>query len=325
MGGSVHVYGGAASTEGVGDRGGGGGPGGDSGDVGVRGKAVAGEVREGVVQEDIDVGGGGEGVPADVEGEGVAVGGGGEGGPGGDVGSDHGDEDEEGSDDHDGSGDHGGDDDEEMLALVVRDPSLPLLRPEDFAQVVLNADDLARLRSHDPYPHTGHRSGERRPPGGAYSPPAYVVQNPRWSGSALSGIGGRESGVVEGGSGHRSDGGGSAGSMLPPPARTAEAGGDATTTCAHIGGSPPPVPGGVAGGWAARRQVMNRMRVDYDTGRGAFAGRLSPRTQVAGSREGGSRRPSPHMAGRMLGLSRSAMRRSLILPAAGTSTDMQQG
>ncbi|GBG82376.1 hypothetical protein CBR_g34751 [Chara braunii] len=248
MGGSVCVSGGAASTEGVGGRGGGGG---DASDVDVRGEAVVGEVREGVVREDIDVGGGGEGVPAGDEGQGVAVAGGGEGGPGGDVDGDHLDEDEDGSDDHDGSGDNGGDDDEEMLVLVVRDPTLPLLRPDDLAQVMLDVDDLVQVGTQDPFPHTGRRSGERRPSGGAYSPPPYLVQSPRWSGSSLSGIRGRESGVVEGGSGRRSDGGGSAESMPPPPARAAEASDEETTARAHIGGSPPPVRGGVVGGWAA--------------------------------------------------------------------------
>ncbi|GBG63230.1 hypothetical protein CBR_g37316 [Chara braunii] len=78
----------------------------------------------------------------------------------------------------------------------------------------------------------------------------------------------------------------------------------------------------------AHRRVSDRMRADYDVGRGVFAGSLSPRFQVAGSCEGGSGRPSLHTAGRMLGLSRSATRRVLIpppIPAPGTAADMQQG
>ncbi|GBG75588.1 hypothetical protein CBR_g20219 [Chara braunii] len=173
-----------------------GGGGGDGGDVGFGGEADAGEARQGI--------------PTGVEGDCVAVGGGGEGGPdrdadrddGGededDEGSDHGgNDDEEGSDhgddeegsDHEGGhhdddgdrGDDGGDDGDDggddgnvgMLALVVRDPSvpsLPLTRPETFAQAAFDANDLARFGSHDPFPHTGRRSGERRPPGGPYSP-----------------------------------------------------------------------------------------------------------------------------------------------------------
>ncbi|GBG70135.1 hypothetical protein CBR_g6266 [Chara braunii] len=133
---------------------------------------------------------------------------------------------------------------------------------------------------------------------------------------------GRESGVVEGGSGCRSDDIGSAGSMPPPPARAAEAVDEETTVRAHIGGSLPPVRGGVAGGWEAHRRVTDRLRADYGVGRGAFAGRLSPQSQAA---EGGSGRLSLHMVGHMLGLSRSATGRSSVAPTAGTSTDMRQG
>ncbi|GBG88824.1 hypothetical protein CBR_g48438 [Chara braunii] len=297
-----------------------------------------------------------EGVPTGVEGDGVAMGGGGEGGgededeDESDHGDDHSDDggDDDGRGDGDDGGDHGddggdfgdhGDDGdngggererEGRLALVLRDPSvpsLPLTRPEAFAQAGFDADDLARLGSHDPFPHTGRRSGERSP-GGAYSRPPYIVDSPRWSVFSLSGIRGRESGPVDGRSGRCSDGGGSAGSMPPPPARSTEGGADATMARAPVAGSPPPVAGGVADGWAAHRRVSDRMRVDYDAGRGAFAGRLSPRFQVAGSSEGGSGRPSLHMAGRMLGLSRSSTRRVLIppsIPARGTAADMQQG
>ncbi|GBG63256.1 hypothetical protein CBR_g37342 [Chara braunii] len=313
----------------------GGGGGGDGGDVGFGGKADAGAARQGV--------------PTGVEGDGVAVGGGGEGGgedededeEGSDHGDDHGDDGDDGDDDGDhdddgGHGDDGGDgggerEREGRLALVLRDssvPSLPLTRPEAFAQAGFDADDLARLGSHDPFPHTGRRSGERRPPGGVDSPPPYIMDSPRWSGSSLSDIRGRESWPVDGGSGRRSEGGGSAGSMPPPPARSTEGGADVTTARAPVAGSPPPVASGVAGEWAAHRRVSDRMRADYDAGRGVFAGRLSPRFQVAGSNEVGSGRPSLHMAGRMLGLSRSSTRRVLIPPpisARGTAGDMQQG
>ncbi|GBG77302.1 hypothetical protein CBR_g23632 [Chara braunii] len=318
------------------------GGGGDGGDVGFGGETLAGAARQGV--------------PTGVEGDGVAVGGGGEGGGEDEEGSDHGD-DHGGDGDDGGDGNDGGDDGghgvdggdfgdhsddggdgggererEGWLALVLRDPSvpsLPLPQLEAFVQACFDADDLARLGSHDPFPHTGRRSVERRPPGGAYSPPAaYIVDIPRWSGSSLSGIRGRESGPVGGGSGRRSDGGGSVGSMRPPPARSTEGGADASMARAPVAGSPPPVAGGVAGKRAAHRRVSDQMRADYDAGRGAFARRLSPQFQVAGSSEGGSGRPSLHMAGRMLGLSRSAMRRVLIpppIPARGTAADMQQG
>ncbi|GBG62094.1 hypothetical protein CBR_g28570 [Chara braunii] len=246
-----------------------GGGGGDGGDVGFGGEADAGAARQGV-----PTGVEGNGVPSGVEGDG---GGEDEEGDGGSEDEDE-DDDEEGSDHGDDHGDDGGDRDDGdydgdhgdkgRLALVLRDPSvpaLPLTRPEAFAQAGFDAEDLARLGSHDPFPHTGRKSDERRPLGGAYSPPPYIVDSPRWSGSSLSGSRGRESGPVDGRSGRRT-----------------------------------------------HRRVSDRMRADYDAGRGAFAGRLSPRFQVAASSEGGSGRPSVHMAGRMLGLSRSATRRVLM-------------
>ncbi|GBG87658.1 hypothetical protein CBR_g45811 [Chara braunii] len=297
----------------------GGGGGGDGGDVGFGGEADAGAARQGV-----PTGVEGDGVPTGVEGDGGSEdeqgdgggedededeegsdhgddhgddGGDGDDGGNGDDGGDHGDGGDDGDDDdYDGDhGDDGSDDgdhdghhvDEGRLALVLRDPSvptLPLTRPEAFAQAGFDAEDLARLGSHDPFPHTGRRSDERRPLGRAYSPPPYIVDSPRWSGSSLNGIRGREFGPVDGGSGRRSDDGGSAGSMPPPPARSMKGGVDATTVGAPVAGSLPPVGGGVAGGWAAHRshrRVSDRMRADYDAGRGAFAGRLSPRIQVA--------------------------------------------
>ncbi|GBG66964.1 hypothetical protein CBR_g74652 [Chara braunii] len=86
------------------------------------------------------------------------------------------------------------------------------------------------------------------------------------------------------------------GSMPPPPARASQAGVDAdnetpTPEVVHSGASPPPVRGGVGGGWSAHRWVGDRLRVDYDAGRGVFAGRLPAQTQAV----------------------------------EGTSTDMQQG
>ncbi|GBG78905.1 hypothetical protein CBR_g28619 [Chara braunii] len=185
-------------------------------------------------------------------------------------------------------------------------------------------------------------SGKRRAPGREYSPPPFVVLSPRWSGSSLSGVRGRESGAGEVGSGVRGRESGAgevgygrhsegdrdnAGSMPPPPARASEAGVDAEDQTAapgvaHSGGSPPTVRGGVGGGWSAVRRVGDRLWEDYDAERGVFAGRTAVQTQAA---EGGSGRPSLQMAGRMLGLSRAEMRRSLVLEAAGTSTDMLQG
>ncbi|GBG73790.1 hypothetical protein CBR_g17129 [Chara braunii] len=332
--------------------------GGDGGDMGFGGEADAGAARQGVptgVERDgvptgVEGDGGGEDEDEDEEGsdhgddhdddggdgdddDGGDHGNGGNDGDHDDYDDDHGDNDgDDGDDGNDGDdGDHDGDhDDEGRLALVLRDPSVPtpLTWPEAFAQAGFDAEELARLGSHDPFAHTGRRSDERRPPGGAYSPPPYIVDSPTWSGSSLSGIRGRESRPVEGGSGRLSDGGGSAGSMPLPPARSTEGGADATTAHAPVVGSPPPVAGGVAGGWAAHRRVLDQMRADYDAGRGAFAGRLSPRFQVAPSSEGGFERPSVHMVGRMLGLSRSATRRVLIpppIPARGTAADMQQG
>ncbi|GBG92499.1 hypothetical protein CBR_g55772 [Chara braunii] len=156
----------------------------------------------------------------------------------------------------------------------------------------------------------------------------YIVQSPHWSGSSLSDVRGRESGAGEVGSGRRSDGGrDSARSMPPPPARTPECRvdtGDQTVApgVAHSGGSPPPVRGGVGGGWSTVRRVGDRLRADYDAGRGIFTGRAPVQTQAA---EGGSGSPSLQMAGRMLGLSRAETRRTLVLEAPGTSTDRLRG
>ncbi|GBG75834.1 hypothetical protein CBR_g21078 [Chara braunii] len=296
--------------------------------------------------QDVAVGGGsprggrGDGETAGDEGQGAAVCGRGEGGPGGDgdavgVGGDDGpDEDDDDT--------HGPEDDAYRLALMLRDPTVPPLRPDDLAHTFFDIDALAQVLTADPFAHTGRVSGKRWAPGRQYSPPPFVVQSPRWSGSSLSGVRGRESGAGEVGSGvrGRESGAGevgydrrckggrdSAGSMPPPPARALEAGVDvevetAAPGVAHSGGSPPTVRGGVGGRWSVVHRVGDRLREDYDAERGVFEGRMTVQTQAA---EGGSGRPSLQMAGRMLGLSRATTRRSLVLVAAGTSTDMLQG
>ncbi|GBG83986.1 hypothetical protein CBR_g37858 [Chara braunii] len=85
--------------------------------------------------------------------------------------------------------------------------------------------------------------------------------------------------------------------------------------------------------WCCWRMGSSSLGLGPDEGglrrrEGAFPGRLSPRFQFAASSKGGSGRPSVHIAGRMLGLSRSATRRFFIpppIPARGTAADMQQG
>ncbi|GBG63280.1 hypothetical protein CBR_g37366 [Chara braunii] len=219
------------------------------------------------------------------EGQGAAVCSRGEGGPDGD-GDTAGVGGEDGPDSDDDE-DHGPEDDPYRLALVLRDPAVPPLRLDDTPHTFFDADALA---------HAGVR--------------------------------GRESGAGEVGSGRPNDGGrDSAGSMPPPPAQTPEARvdtGDRTVApgVAHSGGSPPPVRGGVGGGWSAVRRVGDRLRADYDAGRGVFTGRTPVQMQAT---EGGSGRPSLQMAGRMLGLSRAETRRSLVLEAAGTSTHRLRG
>ncbi|GBG64830.1 hypothetical protein CBR_g48298 [Chara braunii] len=270
----------------------------------------------------------GDGETASDEGQGVAVCGRGEGGPGGDgdtagVGGDDGDD--HGPEDGDDDDDHSPEDDAYRLALVLRDPAVPPLRPDDTGHTFFDVHVLAQALTDDPFAHMSRKSGKRRAPRRVYSPPPFVVQSPGWPGSSLSGVRGRESGAGEVASGRRSDGDReSAGSMPPPPARTPEAGvnaGDQTAApgVAHSGGSPPTVRGGVGGGWSAVRRVGKRLRADYDVGRGVFTERTPVQT------EGGSERPSLQMAGRMLGLSRAETRRSLVLEAAGTSTDMLGG
>ncbi|GBG92575.1 hypothetical protein CBR_g56048 [Chara braunii] len=207
------------------------------------------------------------------EGQGAVVCGRGEGGPGGDgdtagVGGDDG---PDGDDDDD----HGPEDDPYRLALVLRDPTVPPLRPDDTAYTFFDADALAHALTDGPFAHVSRKSGKQRAPGRVYSPPPFTMLRPHWSGSSLSGVRGRESGEGEVGSSRRSDGDrDSAGSMAPPPARTPEA------------------------------------RVD-----------TGDRTVAPGvAHSGGSPLPS-----RMLGLSRAETRRTLVLEAAGTSTDRLRG
>ncbi|GBG92627.1 hypothetical protein CBR_g56532 [Chara braunii] len=306
-------------------------------DGGRRGNEETAGVPEG---QDVVMGGGSPSVPegqdvvmgrgdsetAGDEEQGATVCGRREGGPGGDgdtagVGGDDG---PDGDDDDD----HGPEDDPYRLALVLRDPTVPPLRPDDTAHTFFDVDALAHALMDDPFAHVSRKSGKQRAPGRVYSPPPFTVQSPHWSGSSLSGVRGSESGAGEVGSGRPSVGGrDSAGLMPPPPARTPEARvdtGDRTVApgVAHSGGSPPPVRGGVGGGWAAVRGVGDRLRADYDAGRGVFTGRTPVQTQAV---EGDSGRPSLQMAGRMLGLSRAETRRSLVLEAPGTSTDRLRG
>ncbi|GBG63952.1 hypothetical protein CBR_g39956 [Chara braunii] len=190
-------------------------------------------------------GGRGDSETAGDEGQGGAVCGRGEGGPGGDgdtagVGGDDG---PDGDDDDD----HGPEDDEDRLALALRDPTVPPLRPDDTAHTFFDVNTLAQALTDDPFAYVSRKSGKRRAPGRVYSSPSFVVQSPHWSGSSLSGVRGRESGVGEVGSSRRSDGDrDSAGSMPPPPARTPEGKvdtGDRTAApgVAHSGGSLPTV------------------------------------------------------------------------------------
>ncbi|GBG76464.1 hypothetical protein CBR_g22212 [Chara braunii] len=302
----------------------------DVDDSGVPEEAIQGEFDyEG---QDVVMGGGspsggrGDSETAGDEGQGAVASDRGEGGPGGDgdTAGAGGDDGPDGDDDDD----HGSEDDPDRLALVLRDPTVPPMRPDGTAHTFFDVDTLAHALTDDPFAHMGRKSGKQRAPGRVYSPLPFTVQSPQWSGSSLRGVRGRESGAGEVGSGRRSDGDrDSAGSMPPPPARTPEGRVDTEDRTvapgvAHSGGSPPPVRGGVGGGWSAVRRVTDRLRVDYDTGRGVFTGRAPAQTQTA---EGGSGRPSRQMAGRMLGLSRAETRRTLVLEAPGTSTDRLRG
>ncbi|GBG65608.1 hypothetical protein CBR_g51491 [Chara braunii] len=290
---------------------------------GRRGDEETAGVPEG---QDVVMGGGspsggrGDSETAGDEGQGAAMCGRGEGGPGGDGDTVGGDDGPDGDDDDD----HGPEDDPYRLASVLRDPTVPPLRPEDKAHTFFDVDALAQALTDDRFAHVSRKSGKHRAPGRVYSPPPFTVQSPHWSGSSLSGVRGRDSGAGEVGSDGCSDNGrDSAGSMPPPPAWTPEArvdtgDGTAAPGVAHSGGSLPTVRGGVGGEWSAVRRVGDRLRADYDAGRCVFTGRTTVQTQAA---EGGSGRPRLQMAGRMLGLSRMETRRSFVLEAAGTSTE----
>ncbi|GBG73354.1 hypothetical protein CBR_g13073 [Chara braunii] len=310
----------------------------DVDDLGVPEKAVQGEfdyegqdAAAGVPEgQDVVMGGGspsggrGDSKTAGDEGQGAAVCGRGEGGPGGDgdtagVGGDDG---PDGDDDDD----HGPEDDLHSLTLVLRDPTVPPMRPHDTAHTFFDADALAHALTDDRFAHLSRKSGKQRAPRRVYSTPPFTVQSPHWSGSSL-GVRGSESGAGEVGFGRRSDDGrDSAGSIPPPPAQTPEGRvdtGDRTVApgVAHSGGSPPPVRG-VGCGRSTVRRVGDRLRADYDAGRGVLTGRAPIQTQAT---EGGSGRLSLQMAGSMLGLSRSETRRTLVLEAPGTSTDRLRG
>ncbi|GBG89472.1 hypothetical protein CBR_g49263 [Chara braunii] len=226
--------------------------------------------------------------------------------------------DDEGQDTAGVGGDDGPDGDDD-------DNHLPPLRLDDIAHTFFDVDALAQALTDDRFAHLSRKSGKRGALGRVFSPPLFVVESPHWSGSSLNGVRGRESEAGEVGSGRRSDDDrDSAGSMPPPPARTLEGMVDtgvrtAAPGVAHSGGSPPTVRGGVGCGWSAVRRVGDQLRADYDAGKGVFTGRTPVKTQAA---EGGSERLSLQMAGRMLGLSRAETRRSLVLEATGTSTDM---
>ncbi|GBG66689.1 hypothetical protein CBR_g68673 [Chara braunii] len=252
---------------------------------GRRGDEETAGVPEG---QDVVMGGGspsggrGDSETAGDEGQGAAKCGRGEGRPGGDgdttgVGGDDG---PDGDDDDD----HGPEDDPYRLALVLRDPIVPPLRPEDTAHTFFDIDALAHALTDDRFAHVSRKSGKQRAPGRVYSPPPFTVQNPHWLGSSLSDVRGRDSGVGDVGSDRRSDGGRDiAGSMPPPPARTPEArvdtrDGTAAPGVAQGGGSPPTVRGGVGGGWSAVRRVGDRLRADYDVGRGVFTGCTAAQT-----------------------------------------------
>ncbi|GBG83321.1 hypothetical protein CBR_g37034 [Chara braunii] len=198
--------------------------------------------------QDVVVGGGspsggrGDSETAGDEGQGAAVYGRGEGGPGGDgdtagVGGD-------GGPDVDDDDDHGPEDDAYRLALVLRDPAVPPLRPDDLAHIFFDVDALAQA---------GVRGRE--------------------SGASDVGSGRRSDGGRD-----------IAGSMPPAPACPPEArvdvrGQTATPEVAHSGGSPPTVRAGVGGGWSSVRRVGDQLWADYDVGRGVFSGRTPVETQ----------------------------------------------
>ncbi|GBG92802.1 hypothetical protein CBR_g57227 [Chara braunii] len=247
-------------------------------------------------------GGHGDSETAGDEGQGAAVCGGGEGGPGGDgdtagVGGDDG---PDGDDDDD----HGPEDDPYRFTLVLRDPTLPPSRRADTTHTFFDVDALAHALKDDPFAHVSRKSGKQRAPGRVYSPPSFTVQSPHWSGSSLSDVRGREPGAGEVGSGRRNDyGRDSAGSMPPPPAGSTPGTGRWHPELRTVA-----VP---------RRQSEEVWVADGQlfVGSGTGCGRITT-PRGASSRD---------MAGYMLGLSRAKTWRTLVLEAAGTSTDRLQG
>ncbi|GBG81004.1 hypothetical protein CBR_g31560 [Chara braunii] len=194
------------------------------GEFNYEGQDAAVAVPEG---QDVFMGGGspsggrGDSETAGDEGQGAAVCGRGEGGPGedGDTAGVGGDDGLDGDDDDD----HGPDDDPYRLALVLRDPTVPRMRPDGTTHTFFDADALAHTLTDDPFAHLSRKSGKQRAHGRVYSPPPFTVQSPHWSDSSLSGVRGSESDAGEVGSDRRSDGDrDSGGSMPPPPARILE-------------------------------------------------------------------------------------------------------
>ncbi|GBG73738.1 hypothetical protein CBR_g17078 [Chara braunii] len=67
-----------------------------------------------------------------------------------------------GGDDDD---DHGPEDDPYRLALVLRDPTVPPLRPDDTAHTFFDVDVLAQVLTDDPFAHVSRKSAKQRAPG----------------------------------------------------------------------------------------------------------------------------------------------------------------
>ncbi|GBG87964.1 hypothetical protein CBR_g46331 [Chara braunii] len=114
----------------------------------------------------------------------------GEGGPGGDgdtVGAGGAD-----GPDGDDDDDHGPEDDPDRLALVLRDPTVPPMRPYGTAHTFFDADALAHALKDDPFAHMGRKSGKSRPLGG-------YIHRRRSQCRALTGLV-RRSAALEGGS-----------------------------------------------------------------------------------------------------------------------------
>ncbi|GBG85366.1 hypothetical protein CBR_g40009 [Chara braunii] len=143
---------------------------------GRRGDEETAGVLEG---QDVVMGGGspnggrGDSETAGDEGQDAAVCGRGEGGPGedGDTASVGGDD---GPDD-DNDDDHGPEDDPYRLALVLRDPTVPPLRPADTTHTFFDDNALAHALTDNPFAHVSRKSGKQRAPWRVYSPPPFTV------------------------------------------------------------------------------------------------------------------------------------------------------